>query len=642
MVRNYVRKTQRASGYTEEQLENALNDIRNGNITLHRASQTYGIPKTTLFNRLTGKRGVKSQSLGRPLALGRDIEEQLAVGLKTLERWGFGLSRSEILHMIAEYVTQNNSKTPFKNNIPGEDWFLQFKKRYNLSIKKPQGIEYARKKMTDPFVINEYFTLLKKTLDDLDLHDKPNHIWNMDETSLCMDPSKTKVVGEKGKPSTRVISGPGRENTTILSTVNAAGEKAPPLVIYKGKFVWDQWVAGPHAHGDVPEGKIVYAASTKGWMEKEIFNNYFEKSFLPIIGEERPVLVIYDGHSTHVDWKVLQLAKENNITILKLPPHTSHLLQPLDLSVFKSLKTAWDKKLVVWQRINQGKKMPKKIFSELLREVWLETKPEIIQNGFKKAGISPFNPEVIPNATYLPSAFKRFENRNNNNLANEESGEEASLKTISTETSENEIIEQENLNPKVSIESLILEKIKQTTPSQPLKRRRVAAGAEIITSEEVISRLKEPCAGPFKAKPKNKRKPKDIISSSEDEDDPPAIESNSDLDLDEFEPEENCPNMEITDNPKVDIGQWVLVKYAGKKTIKHYVGKVQEKTNDFDAPWTVTFLKHSGKSKFSFPSMADTDNISEESVVLVLPKPTVDRRGTIFSFGMEFTGFNVY
>ncbi|KAI4456260.1 eg:bacr7a4.3 protein-related [Holotrichia oblita] len=196
---------------------------------------------------------------------------------------------------------------------------------------------------------------------------------------------------------------------------------------------------------------------------------------------------------------------------------------------------------------------------------------------------------------------------------NEESGEEASLKTISTETSENEIIEQENLNPKVSIESLILEKIKQTTPSQPLKRRRVAAGAEIITSEEVISRLKEPCAGPFKAKPKNKRKPKDIISSSEDEDDPPAIESNSDLDLDEFEPEENCPNMEITDNPKVDIGQWVLVKYAGKKTIKHYVGKVQEKTNDFDAPWTVTFLKHSGKSKFSFPSMADTDNISEES-----------------------------
>lgn len=69
----------------------------------------------------------------------------------------------------------------------------------------------------------------------------------MNETSLCMDPSKTKVVSEKGKPSTRVISGPGRENITILATVNATGKKVPPLIIFKGKFVWDQWVANPHA-----------------------------------------------------------------------------------------------------------------------------------------------------------------------------------------------------------------------------------------------------------------------------------------------------------------------------------------------------------------------------------------------------------
>lgn len=85
---------------------------------------------------------------------------------------------------------------------------------------------------------------------------------------------------------------------------------------------------------------------------------------MPLFGEEIPVLVIYDGHSTHVDWKVLQLAEENNVTILKLPPH---LLQPLDLSVFKSFKTAWDTKLLIWQRKNRGKKIPKRIFSKLVR-----------------------------------------------------------------------------------------------------------------------------------------------------------------------------------------------------------------------------------------------------------------------------------
>lgn len=92
--------------------------------------------------------------------------------------------------------------------------------------------------------------------------------------------------------------------------------------------------------------EISYAASKRGWMETDIFFNYMKKIVIPGLGENQPVLMIYDGHSTHVDTKVVALASENNITILKLPAHTSHLLQRLDLAVFKSFKTSWDKKLV--------------------------------------------------------------------------------------------------------------------------------------------------------------------------------------------------------------------------------------------------------------------------------------------------------
>lgn len=97
---------------------------------------------------------------------------------------------------------------------------------------------------------------------------------------------------------------------------------------------------------------------------------------------------------------------------MKLPPHTSHLLQPLDLAVFKSFKTAWDEELVSWQRKNQGVKLPKKIFSEKVRKVWNNLRPEIIQNGFKKAGIFPFNSTVIPKEKYHPEALKRWEKEN--------------------------------------------------------------------------------------------------------------------------------------------------------------------------------------------------------------------------------------
>ncbi|CAG5054160.1 unnamed protein product [Parnassius apollo] len=109
-----------------------------------------------------------------------------------------------------------------------------------------------------------------------------------------------------------------------------------------GSYIYDQWMADQNEEYDF---EVAYASSKRGWMETEIFYNYMVKVIIPSLGEERPVLLIYDGHSTHVDERVVALAAENNITILKLPAHISYLLQPLDLAVFKSFKSIWDKNL---------------------------------------------------------------------------------------------------------------------------------------------------------------------------------------------------------------------------------------------------------------------------------------------------------
>lgn len=81
-------------------------------------------------------------------------------------------------------------------------------------------------------------------------------------------------------------------------------------------------------------------------MESDVFLRYFETSFLQQLGDKRPVLVIYHGHVSHVDERLIHIARQNNITILTLPPHSSHLLQPLDLTVFRSVKSRWDALLV--------------------------------------------------------------------------------------------------------------------------------------------------------------------------------------------------------------------------------------------------------------------------------------------------------
>lgn len=192
---------------------------------------------------------------------------------------------------------------------------------------------------------------------------------------------------------------------------NAAGEKGPPLIIFKEKSVWDKWVGEKSFfHG------TTYAATENGWMEKGVFINYFEKSFLKSAKPtpENPVILVYDGHSSHIDLKLVEQAKNNNVTIILLPPHSSHLLHPLYLAVFKSIKTKWDDDLCAWTRKHQGQKLPKCELSNILCNIWTKLSAQIIKNGFEKGGIYPFKDHVIDKSKFDPERLKRWVNRNSN------------------------------------------------------------------------------------------------------------------------------------------------------------------------------------------------------------------------------------
>jgi hypothetical protein len=65
--------------------------------------------------------------------------------------------------------------------------------------------------------------------------------------------------------------------------------------------------------------------------------------------KERPLLLLLDGHRSHVTMEVIHFARQDGITILKFPSHTTYVLQPLDGSVFKPLKTLWDKRIANFQ-----------------------------------------------------------------------------------------------------------------------------------------------------------------------------------------------------------------------------------------------------------------------------------------------------
>ncbi|XP_023012985.2 uncharacterized protein [Leptinotarsa decemlineata] len=122
MVRDYVRTTNRGD-YSRESLEEPVGDIKGGRINAYEASKQYGIGTIKHNN-----------------------------GPYKGKTWG----RIKILFR------------PFKDGTPGEDWCLGIAKRNNLSIKKPQKYDkVARKRNSNPFIIDTYFTLLENTIKEL-------------------------------------------------------------------------------------------------------------------------------------------------------------------------------------------------------------------------------------------------------------------------------------------------------------------------------------------------------------------------------------------------------------------------------------------------------------------------------------------
>ena len=84
----------------------------------------------------------------------------------------------------------------------------------------------------------------------------------------------------------------------------------------------------------LPSESIV-AYHHSGWMQSNIFTDTWFPHFIKHVRatEESPVLLILDGHVTHVkNHSLIEQARQNNVHILVIPPHTSHRLQPLDVS----------------------------------------------------------------------------------------------------------------------------------------------------------------------------------------------------------------------------------------------------------------------------------------------------------------------
>ena len=82
------------------------------------------------------------------------------------------------------------------------------------------------------------------------------------------------------------------------------------------------------------------STSENGWTDNELGRAYFEDHFnrhTKDITKGQYQILIVDGHDSHLTTKAIQYCIDNKIILLCLPPHATHMLQPLDVGCFGPL-----------------------------------------------------------------------------------------------------------------------------------------------------------------------------------------------------------------------------------------------------------------------------------------------------------------
>ena len=451
--------------WKDEAMTGAIEAVKEG-MGVNCAAKEFGVPATTLRNRLSG-RVTHGTNPGPKPYLSSQEEDELAAYLTSTSKAGYGKTRRQVMNIVQHVAKE---KRILRKERISSGWFRRFRERQpDVSLRKGDSMALVRFRCTDKETIDGYYDLLETVMEENNLRDKPGQLYNIDETGMPLDPPKLRVCAKKGQKKVRQCGSGNKAQITVVSCGSATGHVIPPFVIFEGKNFNHQW-----SEGEVPG--TMYGTSPKGWIDTELFKHWFTDHFLRHAPAARPLLLLMDGHSSHYQPEVIRKAKENGVEMLCFPPHTTADSQPLDVGVFGPLKVHWRNICHEWVDKNPNKVITKFTFSSLFHKAWLQAMtPANLIAGFKKAGVYPLNRQAIPVV--------------NENDVTEQGPSDATERASTPKPSTEETLVTPFTTPGPSVPSTISGN--QFTADQLAKfQRRFDEGYDILTEPEYVEWLK--------------------------------------------------------------------------------------------------------------------------------------------------------
>ena len=270
--------------------------------------------------------------IGRPSALNPDQHLEVVQNIYACENARTPLTPSDLLEWVNERY----------NLELQQSWPFGFVKQHakQLCITDAVPMEEERAKLTK-IELEYYGADLEIAILCYDFR----LIFNWDESGVEGTKNTIKSVivskrNEKKKIYYKTSRPPG--HITILPIIGLSNERIPPLLILSQKTIDDDLAQFGFPNCDI--GKIVITSS--GFITEdalcsyitEVVDPHFRKIRKKLDLETYRCLLLQDSMSAHIKPRVKQLLMDAMIDTFEIPPHSSHLTQPLDQGTFAAFK----------------------------------------------------------------------------------------------------------------------------------------------------------------------------------------------------------------------------------------------------------------------------------------------------------------
>ena len=344
---------------------------------------------------------------GRPFLLGEKLDGQTQAYIRAVREAG-GVITTGITIAAGKAIVRKFNPTLFgETNGPALELTPNWAKSllYRMGFAKRKGCSTKKLMVHNSEEIKEQF--LNDIVTVANMEDIPDDlILNWDHTAINIVPVSSWTMNQKGEKRVEIVGLDDKRQITAVLCGALSGEILPFQLIYQGK-----------TSACLPKVKLpkdwLLSFTPNHWPNEDKTEEYIHSVLLPYLEKKGaelglsntfPVVVLFDASKGQTTERIYQLLEANNVYTISVPANCADKLQPMDLSINKILKDFMKKECNEWyssavyETLDAENPTPADLRMAVMKPLgvqWLlkayrhlMVNKEIIQNGFKAAGIA--------------------------------------------------------------------------------------------------------------------------------------------------------------------------------------------------------------------------------------------------------------